>query len=152
VFDLPKNDHPSLSNADAGDLDDLQNGSFDSLFENSPHKPSELFRESQNAVPMSAVKLVSSSPSFPISPTLPVYPPIARAAHVSGLVHVQFDITSIGTISNLVFVDKSLMLHNAVSAAVVDWKFPKEAAGQHIEAVFEFNMNCPATRATSSAN
>jgi Gram-negative bacterial TonB protein C-terminal len=152
VFDLPKNDHPSLANADGGDLDDLRNGTFDSLFEKAPHKPSELFRESQNAVPAPTVKLVSSSPFPPLSPALPTYSPIARAAHVSGLVHVQFEITSTGNISNIVFVDKSLLLHNAVSSAVVDWKFPKEAAGQHIEAVFEFNLNCPATTATFSAN
>lgn len=152
VFDLPKNNHSSLANADVGDLDDLRNGSFDFLFEKAPDKLSELFRESQNAVPAPTVKLVSSSPFSPISPVLPMYPPIAKAAHVNGLVHVQFDVTSTGNISNLAFIDEKYMLHKSVSAAVTDWKFPKEATGQRIEAVIEFNMNCPAKIVTVSVN
>jgi TonB family protein len=154
IFDLPRDRHLSPAATDVGNLDALRNGSFDSLFEKTPHKPSELFRESQIAAPMPAVKLVSSSPSSPISPTLPVYPPIARAAHVTGLVHVQFDVMSTGNISNLTFIDEKplQLLHNAVSAAVTDWKFPKEIAGQHIEAVIEFNMNCPAPTVTVSVN
>jgi hypothetical protein len=107
IFDLSKDNHSSLADSDVGNLDDLRNGSFDSLFEKAPHKPSELFRESQIAVSTPTVKLVSSSPFPPISPTLPIYPPIARAAHVSGLVHVQFDVTRLEISRTLFLLTKA---------------------------------------------
>ena len=147
IFDLPKENPPSgtnRTNSSGVDLEELKNGTFDSLFANAPDKPSELFQKSQVTPPLPAVKLVSSLPFSPISPELPRYPPIARVAHFGGSVTVKLDITPTGNVSNISFVDAEhkQMLQGSVAAAAANWKFPEEARGQHIEAVLEFNTNC----------
>lgn len=65
-------------------LEDLVRGAFDALFEKGSHTPSELYREARNPPPEPSVELMDSSPIRPTQYSLPKYPPIARAAHVSG--------------------------------------------------------------------
>jgi TonB family protein len=127
-------------------LDDLNNGTFDALFEHAPDKPSELMKEAQIAPARPRVELISSSPFSPLEPVLPIYPPIARAAHVEGQVTVKLDITPTGQTSNLSFTDGKVMLRNSVASAVSSWKFPVDAAGQHVEAVIQFDLNCPSAK------
>ena len=146
IFSLPEINTPPASRSDSGSLDNLWIGGFDALFEKAPHKPSELFREALVAPVYPSVALVSSSPFSPVSPALPIYPPIAEAAHVEGRIAIKFDVTSTGETSNLSFVDGKALLNDNVAAAVSGWKFPKDAAGQQINAVIEFNMNCPSVK------
>jgi hypothetical protein len=146
MFSVAETNILPASKLNSHSLDDLNNGTFDALFEHAPDKPSELMKQAQIVPARPIVDLISSSPFSPISPALPIYPPIARAAHVEGQVTVKLDVTSTGQPSNLSFADGKVMLHNSVAWAVSGWTFPADAAGQHIEAIIQFNLNCPSAK------
>jgi hypothetical protein len=119
----------------------LLNGQFDYLFD-STQSLSEMFRESLQSPRSPVVKFVSSSHVTPISTKLPQYPPIARAAHVSGQVTALFDVTPQGRIENLTYKSGPEMLRGSVSTALAEWVFPESSAGHPEEATFDFNLNC----------
>jgi protein TonB len=58
-----------------------------------------------------------------ISKTTPVYPPIAKAAHVSGTVVLHALISKTGTIDNLTVVSGPEMLRAAALDAVRTWRY-----------------------------
>jgi protein TonB len=58
-----------------------------------------------------------------ISQPKPIYPPIARAAHVSGAVVLHAIISKEGTIKNLEVVSGPEMLKNAALEAVRNWRY-----------------------------
>ena len=55
--------------------------------------------------------------------TQPVYPPIAKAARVSGTVVLQATISKTGTIENLRVVSGPAMLQQAAMDAVKTWRY-----------------------------
>jgi len=58
-----------------------------------------------------------------LSKTQPVYPPIAKAAHVSGTVVLHALISKTGTIENLTVVSGPEMLRAAALDAVRSWRY-----------------------------
>jgi protein TonB len=58
-----------------------------------------------------------------ISQTRPVYPPIAKAARVSGTVVLQATISKSGTIENLRVMSGNAMLQSAAMDAVRSWRY-----------------------------
>jgi len=58
-----------------------------------------------------------------ISQPKPVYPPIARAAHVSGAVVLHAQISKTGTIDKLEVVSGPEMLRTAATEAVRSWRY-----------------------------
>ena len=58
-----------------------------------------------------------------ISQTRPVYPPIAKAARVSGTVVLQATISKSGTIENLRVISGNAMLQSAAMDAVRSWRY-----------------------------
>ena len=58
-----------------------------------------------------------------IQKTIPVYPPIAKAARVSGTVVLQATISKQGTIENLHVVSGPAMLQQAAMDAVRTWRY-----------------------------
>jgi protein TonB len=58
-----------------------------------------------------------------IQKTTPVYPPIAKAARVSGTVVIQATISKTGTIENLHVVSGPAMLQSAALDAVKSWRY-----------------------------
>lgn len=92
------------------------------------------------------MKLIDSSPFSPISAELPKYPPIAKAAHIDGLVTITFDLTSSGKAENLSFISGQKFLQGTVASAVKSWEFPRAAFGRQGRATIEFKMNCSETR------
>ena len=58
-----------------------------------------------------------------ITRTQPVYPPIARAAHVSGSVVLHAIISKTGAIQSLSVVSGAEMLRASAIAAVQEWKY-----------------------------
>jgi protein TonB len=58
-----------------------------------------------------------------ISQPKPVYPPIARAAHVSGAVVLHAVISKTGTVTNLTVVSGPQMLQSAALDAVRNWRY-----------------------------
>jgi protein TonB len=55
--------------------------------------------------------------------TVPIYPPIAKAARVSGTVVLQATISKTGTIENLHVVNGPAMLQQAALDAVKTWRY-----------------------------
>jgi protein TonB len=55
--------------------------------------------------------------------TIPVYPPIAKAARVSGTVVLQATISKAGTIENLRVIGGPAMLQQAAMDAVRQWRY-----------------------------
>ena len=122
--------------------DNLSGGTFDTLFEGASHTPSELFRQTQKSYPGPSVELSSSSPFLPTAYEVPIYPALARLAHVAGQVNFTLDVGADGATSNIKVVTGHVMLQKAVESTVASWKFPKEAVGKEIRAALEFKMNC----------
>jgi protein TonB len=53
----------------------------------------------------------------------PIYPPLARAARIQGLVHLRAIISRTGTIENLQAIDGHAMLVGAAIDAVRQWRY-----------------------------
>jgi len=80
----------------------------------------------------------------PIAVELPSYPPIAKAAHVEGVVQVTFDVNEGGVARNIVFTNEPRlrMLQPAVAESLSKWRFPQSAAGKSGTASIRFRLNC----------
>jgi periplasmic protein TonB len=69
-----------------------------------------------------------------VQKTMPVYPAIAKSAHVSGTVVLHANISKWGTIENLRFVTGPVMLKQAAMDAVSTWRYkPYLLNGQPVE-------------------
>jgi Gram-negative bacterial TonB protein C-terminal len=66
--------------------------------------------------PKEASKLVISGKN-------PIYPPIARAAHVAGSVKITIHVTSTGVVERIAIVDGPEMLRGAAADAVKQWVY-----------------------------
>ncbi len=124
-------------------LQDLSAGKYDALFQSAPDKPSDLYRESQIPQPAPIVRLLGSTPLQPEVFVQPVYPPLARMTRVEGRVSIKFAVGDDGGATSLTFESGPLLLRGAVTAAVNQWRFPKNSSGIQIEATIEFVLNCP---------
>jgi protein TonB len=77
-----------------------------------------------------------------ISGSNPTYPPIARAAHVSGAVVLQALISKEGTIKNLHVVSGPEMLRTAATEAVQNWRYkPYLLNGEPTEVDTQITVN-----------
>jgi protein TonB len=79
-----------------------------------------------------------------ISQPKPVYPPIARAAHVSGAVVLHAIISKEGTIKNLEVISGPEMLKNSALEAVRNWRYrPYVLNGEptEVETTITVNFN-----------
>jgi periplasmic protein TonB len=77
-----------------------------------------------------------------VSGNNPVYPPIARAAHVSGAVVLHAIISKEGTIKNLQVVSGPEMLRTAATEAVQNWRYkPYLLNGEATEVDTQITVN-----------
>ncbi len=64
----------------------------------------------------------------------PEYPAIARAAHISGAVHLRAIISKDGTVRELEVVDGNPLLAQAAKVAVQNWRYqPTRLNGEPVE-------------------
>jgi hypothetical protein len=122
---------------------DIGAGKYDKLFHGAPDKPSDLYRDAHTPTPVPTIRLVRSVPFSPQVFAEPAYPPLARLAHVEGVVSFRADIGPTGVATNLSFDDRKPLLHGAVEKAVSGWKFPLHVSNQQIHADILFALNCP---------
>jgi len=72
----------------------------------------------------------------------PQYPPIARAAHISGVVHLHAIIGKDGTVRELQIVDGNPLLAQAAKAAVQNWRYrPTRLNGEPVEVETYITVN-----------
>ncbi len=80
------------------------------------------------------VRVGTLSESNLIYKVTPIYPPVARAARVQGVVEFRAVISKEGTIENLQLVRGSPLLVNAAKSAVLQWRYrPTLLNGQPVE-------------------
>ena len=73
---------------------------------------------------------------------IPTYPPIARAAHVSGDVILRLSIDVNGHVSQATFVSGPPMLQGAALEAVKQWVYqPTLLNGEAVEVVTQIDVN-----------
>jgi len=76
-----------------------------------------------------------------IQKTTPTYPPIAKAARVSGTVVIQATISKTGTIENLKVVSGPAMMQQAALDAVRTWRYrPYLLNGEPVEVETEIKL------------
>ena len=121
----------------------IRGGRYDDLFGNDSGV-SKIVDEASQAPPSPPSVAIESVTPSPISPDLPKYPPIARAARVEGLVHARFEVTAEGKAQGIVFQDEAhlKMLEGAVSEAVSKWNFPELTWGKSGALAIRFALNC----------
>jgi len=119
-------------------------GKFDMLF-GPPAEVSKIVQDAGRPLPPPpSVEIESVTPFAPISPVLPHYPPIAKAARVEGLVTVTFDVDQEGKVRNVAYADDARlkMVELGVKDALIQWSFPTEAWGKSEKASIRFSLNC----------
>jgi TonB family protein len=94
--------------------------------------------------PPPSVEIESVVPVAPVSPKIPIYPPIAKAARVEGAVNVTFDISPEGKVVNIAVVDGPKLLQLSVTDGLSGWSFPPSAWGSSGRASIRFRRNCSA--------
>jgi TonB family protein len=110
--------------ANLGAMSRLEDGGGDS----SAHGPVQV------AGGVMAASVVSQAP--------PVYPPIAKAAHVSGVVVLRALISKVGTVENLQVVSGPQMLRSSAMDAVKMWTYkPYLLNGEPVEVETTVNVN-----------
>jgi protein TonB len=73
--------------------------------------------------------------------TVPLYPPIAKAARVQGTVVLQATISKTGTIENLRVISGNAMLQAAAVSAVQQWRYrPYLLNGEPVEVETTVNV------------
>jgi len=77
-----------------------------------------------------------------ISAPKPQYPPLARAARVTGVVLLQATISKQGTIEDLKVITGHPLLNEAAMEAVRQWRYkPQLLNGQPIEVITTITVN-----------
>jgi hypothetical protein len=142
MFAAPDQEKATPPPADAVARRDLSLGKYDALFPAAPDKPSDLYRAAQIPPPVSTARLTSSSPLAPELFVAPPYPPIARLVHVEGIVSFYMQIDANGEANNLTLISGHPLLWPTVKDTASKWRFPKDAAGQQVQATIEFALNC----------
>jgi hypothetical protein len=121
---------------------DIREGKYDGFFANAPDKLSQLAHDSLIPPPTPTVELVSSEPFRPIAFVPPTYSALAKAARVEGDVRFTVSVNADGSTRDFQLLSKHPLLRGTVEEMAARWQFPKEAAGQEIQAVLRFQTNC----------
>jgi hypothetical protein len=129
-------------------LNEISEGKYDSLF---GEKISLLYKDSQLPHNKPSVTLETSSPSAPITATMPPYPPIARVAHIQGAVSLELQIGADGKVAEAKWIDGPKMFQAISLDATRKWSYPIDAAQELQSVKIQFKMNCPDTTTSSSA-
>jgi TonB family protein len=121
---------------------DLYGGRYDSLFRDGDKARTILEQAAHPPLP-SSVEVFSVAPEMPTSVQLPVYPPIAKAARVEGIVTASFEVTTDGSVQRVSVAEGPVMLQRSVVEAIQKWRFPATANPPSGQASIRFQMNCP---------
>jgi hypothetical protein len=123
-------------------LTDIEAGDFDSLFPPQSDKVSTIVQKTKIKPTQPTVSVIGNLALTPSNMTMPNYPPIARVAHVEGVVKATFMVSSEGVASDVRVVDGPPMLRLGVEKAVKEWRFDGGQTGRVVEVSFQFRLNC----------
>lgn len=128
---------------------DLESGRYDALI--SGDSLSALYKDSQQPSIDRTVTVEAVEGPAPIHPTRPVYPPIARAAHVEGEVLLSIRMNPDGAVTEASTISGPKLLQGVSEAAAKEWTFPSTADGGTSKIRFVFALNCPTLHTSSSS-
>jgi len=122
---------------------DIASGKYDGLFASGDTRPSLLYRMAlAPAVEPTSVTLTRIAPEEAGSFRLPVYPPLAKVAHVQGDVEFSLEVDAYGRAKSIVLESGHPMLKPAVQDAVTKAKFDPEMNGRTVKGTISFRLNC----------
>jgi len=134
---------PSVPVRETDTVRALSEGKYDRLFGLNTLVSQVVAEAEEPLPPPPTVALISTSPFVPVTSQLPkIYPPIARATRIEGIVTVRFDIDLFGKTSNIAATDGPKMLQGSAIDAVKEWTFPENAFGHSGDAKLEYRLNC----------
>lgn len=142
IFAVSENTAPAPPTSQSAALQAIADGKFDGIFGDSPDNPSALYRLAKNAPRQPFIELTKSDPVRPATYVDPVYPPIAKAAHVHGTVEFHFAIGGDGAVEHIVIDSGPKMLWQTVSDASAKWKFSADDSGRAVHGSIRFGLNC----------
>lgn len=120
----------------------LARGDFDLLFAGAPDRPSLIFQQSLIEMPRPSVTLSAISPLTPEFSELPKYPPLAKAAGISGAVEFKLKIGADGTVKSVEIISGHPMLVPAAQGSIRRWRFAKADLQPEVAGTIKFNTNC----------
>jgi TonB family protein len=88
--------------------------------------------------------MVKAAPTLPVNVALPLYPPIARAAHVEGDATVVFTIQPDGLPTDLSLTTGSKLFESVIKDTISKVRFAQSDARKQGEITFRFSLNCNA--------
>jgi protein TonB len=123
-------------------LAEVSTGKYDGLFQGESDKPSELYHLASKSIPTPDIQIKIDTPVKPPKLVAPIYPPLARIAHVDGIVSAEFVVDKDGGTTSITILSGPPLLRGTTIDAVGKWGFPPDSVGQEIHATFTFNSNC----------
>jgi TonB family protein len=133
----------SGQSADDGVLREVSQGDYDALFPTSELRLASIYQDTTKSPPPApTVKLKTQLSVQPEVFAEANYPPLAKMTRTDGNVSVEFEIGPDGVPKGTKVVAGHPLLRAAAQDAIGKWRFPTSAAGQRLQAVFEFALNC----------
>jgi hypothetical protein len=116
----------------------IEEGQYDALFGKDQTLSQIVHQAEMLPPPPPSVSIESVTPFEPISPKIPLYPPIAKAAQVEGLVNLTFDISREGKVQNIALVDGPKLVELGITDAVSGWSFLSQHGAAVVPRRFDF--------------
>ncbi|MGE5113808.1 MAG: energy transducer TonB [Acidobacteriaceae bacterium] len=120
----------------------LTKGDFDALFTDAPDRPSAIFQQSQLKLAQPTANFTSIEPVKPEISVNPKYPPLAKAARISGAVEFKAKTRPDGTLGFIEIVSGHPTLIPAATEAINQLRFAETDIQREVTGRVEFNMNC----------
>jgi outer membrane biosynthesis protein TonB len=142
IFPVPETARAVSPTPQSAAMKAIADGKFDGIFGDAPDRPSVLYLMAQNAPRQPFIELTNSEPVRPAVYAEPVYPPIAKAAHVHGTVDFHLTVAENGAVKDFAIDSGPKMLWQAVNIAASNWKFSTDDSGKVVHGSIRFGLNC----------
>ena len=130
----------SMSQSDA--MQAIADGKYDAIFGKDSDRPSDLYRLAQNPPRQPLIEMTKSDPVRPVTYVDPLYPPIAKVAHVQGTIDFHLSVGDDGAAKDATIDSGPKMLWQATSDAIAKWRFSTDDYGKVVQGSIRFGLNC----------
>lgn len=132
------------STSESTNMQAIADGKYDAIFGKASDRPSELYRLAQSVLHQPLIELTKSDPVRPVTYVDPVYPPIAKVAHVHGMIEFHLAVDNDGATENITIDSGPKLLWKAAIDAIAKWKFSTNDTGKSVSGSIRFGLNCAA--------
>jgi hypothetical protein len=120
----------------------IADGKYDEVFGKDSDRPSDLYRLAQNPPRQPLIEMTKSDPVRPVTYVDPLYPPIAKVAHVHGTIDFHLSVGDDGAAKDATMDSGPKMLWQATTDAIAKWKFSADDSGKVVYGSIRFGLNC----------